>query len=117
MSHSCEWNVDFYFIIGYRIVTMLFRCESHGPPEGRVYKYLGKIEPKGYPDSALICGRDGCEESAVVYLNIGEFEEYQRQDRRIYRLQYSGHHIELSDNSRQLQEWEDAQDGSDALDW
>ena len=59
----------------------LVRCDKHGEPEGRVYKYATKKDPIGYPDTAAICGRKGCRNPGRLYLTEDEADEYRRGER------------------------------------
>lgn len=59
----------------------LCRClDDHSPPESD--DYIAYVEPLGYPNSALICGRpakknsDACEKIGVIWLNRKELEKY-----------------------------------------
>ncbi len=56
------------------------RCEYHSTkPE----KYTMFRLPIGYPDSAVICGREGCDQLARIFLTEAEGIDYQK-DQRIF---------------------------------
>jgi hypothetical protein len=71
---------------------MLQRCEGHttnGWPQEKEtgYTYVAAVEPVGYPDeTAAICGREGCEESALVFLDDRQYWRFQYRDERIFRI-------------------------------
>ena len=54
----------------------IVRCQDHPP---RNTHYAIAVKPVGYPDTALICGREGDEhgEMGWVYLLPDEHHEYQ----------------------------------------
>jgi hypothetical protein len=53
------------------------RCDKH-TPEGTKHEYTAFALPVGYPDTAAICGRVGCEEAARVWLTEAERAEHKR---------------------------------------
>lgn len=55
----------------------LARCEECGKPIGRNRKYFGNVEPLGYPNTALICGKKGCSNPGLIWLEAYEWKEYQ----------------------------------------
>lgn len=62
----------------------IVRCQDHPP---RTKNYEIAVKPVGYPDTALICGRDDENHDAVgwVYLLPDEYEDYQ-EGRRVFGL-------------------------------
>ena len=62
----------------------IVRCQDH-PPKNTNYEIA--VKPVGYPDTALICGRDIDDhiESGWVFLRPEEYEEYQAGE-RVFRL-------------------------------
>lgn len=62
----------------------IVRCQDH-PPQNTNYTIA--VEPVGYPDTALICGRNGEQHDEVgwVYLLPEEYKEYQN-GRRVFGL-------------------------------
>ncbi len=54
----------------------LIRCSQHGKPEGRTNKYVASVRPVGYPETAAVCGRKGCEEPGLVWLTTEEYVAY-----------------------------------------
>jgi hypothetical protein len=62
----------------------IVRCQDH-PPRNTNYEIA--VKPVGYPDTALICGRDGegHTESGWVFLRPEEYNEYQ-QGTRVFGL-------------------------------
>ena len=54
----------------------LARCKECGKPQGKTRKYIRTVEPVGYPDSALICGKKGCANPALIWLEAYEWTEY-----------------------------------------
>ncbi len=55
----------------------LARCRECGKPEGKTRKYIRNVEPIGYPNDALICGKKGCTNPALIWLEAHEWREYQ----------------------------------------
>ena len=41
-------------------------------------KYVKRVEPIGYPNTAAICGTAACEESGLVWLTDEELEQFNR---------------------------------------
>lgn len=62
----------------------IVRCQDHPP---RNTNYAIAVKPVGYPDTALICGREGSEHEEVgwVYLLPEEHNEYQA-GKRVFGL-------------------------------
>lgn len=62
----------------------IVRCQDHPP---RTHNYEAAVKPLGYPDTALICGRDddGHDEIGWVYLLPDEYEDYQ-DGKRVFGL-------------------------------
>lgn len=58
----------------------IVRCQDHPP---RNTNYAIAVEPVGYPDTALICGRDENDHDEIgwVYLLPEEYKEYQDGNR------------------------------------
>lgn len=55
----------------------LVRCDRHGTIRGIKHKYVGRMHPVGFPNTAAICGRLGCEEPGLVWLTQRELDAYQ----------------------------------------
>ncbi len=55
---------------------MLPRCEAHEPPNGTEYTYVAGIEPVGYPETAIRCGRKQCTKPALAFLTRDEYPDY-----------------------------------------
>ncbi len=53
------------------------RCERH-TPTGTKHNYRAYALPIGFPETAAICGRVGCEESARVWLTNDDQVAFQR---------------------------------------
>lgn len=64
----------------------LVRCvETHGRPTGRKHNYVMSVKPVGYPETAAICGREGCEYPGLVWLTETERAAY-RKGHRIFSV-------------------------------
>ena len=63
----------------------LVRCEQHGHPKGRSAEYIRSAEPIGYPDTAAICGLQGCDHPGLVWLTTDESQAY-ADEQRIFSL-------------------------------
>jgi hypothetical protein len=62
----------------------IVRCQDHPP---RNTNYAIAVKPVGYPETALICGREDSDHSEIgwVYLLPDEYEKYQ-SGRRVFGL-------------------------------
>ena len=58
----------------------LVRCKKH-PPNGRTRNYVAHVEPRGYPDTAAVCGITHCEEPGLFWLESEESEAYELGER------------------------------------
>ncbi|MHB1286757.1 MAG: hypothetical protein ACYCYP_09395 [Leptospirales bacterium] len=56
------------------------RCENH-PLSRSGGKYTTNMLPMGFPDSAVICGREDCEQVARIFLTEAENIDYQNGQR------------------------------------
>lgn len=68
------------------------RCkEKHSRPliERTQGKYVARIEPLNYPNTSVICRREGCTEPGLVHLVEKEWLAYQQKE-RIFGLFRSG---------------------------
>jgi hypothetical protein len=63
----------------------LVRCDRHRNPVGRTNRYVGRVRPPGYPQTAALCGRKGCEEPGLVWLTLEEQVAY-LQGARVFEL-------------------------------
>ncbi len=59
----------------------LVRCEKHGKPKGRTLTYVRSVKPLGWPDTAAICGRRGCEYPGLIWLTDQESQAYEKGQR------------------------------------
>lgn len=59
----------------------LSRCNKCGQPQGRRNNYVYSVEPLNYPNTSTICGRNGCNNPGLIWLNEKEYEEYQNRNR------------------------------------
>lgn len=64
----------------------LARCRKRGRPEGRTENYVVAAMPVGYPDTAAICGRAGCEQPALIWLTDCEKADYDNKRVRTFAL-------------------------------
>lgn len=61
----------------------LARCSTHGCPKGRggnIYRHE-PVKPVGYPETAAMCGRSGCEKPALIWLLENEYVRYEQGER------------------------------------
>lgn len=64
----------------------IVRCEKCGLQISRTKRdYVGKVKPRGYPETAAICGILKCEKPGMVWLEKHEFEEYEK-GQKIFRI-------------------------------
>lgn len=59
----------------------LGRCKECGKPKGRTSAYVLSREPIAYPNTAAVCGSKGCENPAIIWLNVQEADAYDRGER------------------------------------
>lgn len=53
------------------------RCDKCGRPRAnKPPEYVAQHPPVGYPESGVICGSKGCENSATIWLKADEEQEY-----------------------------------------
>lgn len=57
------------------------KCQSHGPPNGRVRSYVRSEKPAGYPNPAVICYMKDCENRAVIWLDAVAASKYDEGER------------------------------------
>lgn len=56
------------------------RCEAHRPFRTKI-AIAGAVRPLGYPETALICGSEGCREPAYIWLETDEMAAYEAGER------------------------------------
>ena len=68
----------------------LVRCKQCGvqkPGSGQYTRhYVGSVQPVGYPNTALVCGRPTCDRPGIIWLESSEEQEYQ-SGQRVFQLQ------------------------------
>lgn len=68
----------------------LSRClenDEHAWPNGHGGNvYVVHVLPIGYPTTSTICGRDGCQNPGVVWLNQAEADAYNNENQRIFQF-------------------------------
>lgn len=58
----------------------IVRCEeAHSPPNSNAY--VGYAFPVGYPNSSSICGRTGCRNQGLVWLEQVEINRFAQGER------------------------------------
>ena len=62
----------------------LMRCDDHAPT-GRDEPYVRRVQPMGWPDTALVCGQGDCKTAALIWLKQAEADAYVK-GRRIFKL-------------------------------
>jgi hypothetical protein len=73
----------------------LARCEQCGKPQPNKRHYVNARQPVGYPNTALICGRKGCHNPGLVWLEQREEQEYQ-QGTRIFSIPNAAAKLKLA---------------------
>lgn len=92
----------------------IVRCQDHPP---RNHNYEIAVKPVGYPDTALICGRNEKDHDEIgwVYLLPEEYDEYQ-DEKRVFGLwgpesSSSAAKVQVSDDIVQgLNKWTKTED-------
>lgn len=60
----------------------IVRCEECGKPTKNVTQpYVASVQPIGYPLTAALCGRKGCDNAGLVWLTDLENSKYLKGDR------------------------------------
>ena len=59
----------------------LVRCIDHGRPGGGKRTYVISVKPVGYPKTAAICGRSGCQRPGLVWLDEEDKRTYDNGER------------------------------------
>ena len=64
----------------------IVRCDVCGLDLSRTKRnYVTKLKPKGYPETAVICGLLKCRNPEMVWLEKHELEGYEKGE-RIFRI-------------------------------
>lgn len=54
----------------------IVRCERHSPPREVKRHYVARVNPIGYPDTGVICGRTHCDQPGFIWLEQSEKTAY-----------------------------------------
>jgi len=73
----------------------IVRCNEHPLKHAR-HTYLTSAEPVGYPDTAVICGRRGCDKAGLVLLNSRELDDY-NNGQRIFQIHTNTAQVKVTD--------------------
>ncbi len=57
------------------------KCQSHGPPKGRVRSYVRSEKPLDYPSHAVICYMRNCPNPALIWLDDVAASAYDKGER------------------------------------
>lgn len=72
-----EWPQRVTGRYGEEVSMALARCDRCGQPQGRGGNvYVQSHPPVGHPDSGVVCGREGCENPAMLWLLEDEQRAY-----------------------------------------
>lgn len=64
----------------------IVRCEKCGKPTRNVTRpYVASVQAVGYPKTAALCGRKGCENPGLVWLTSPENTKYLKGE-RVFRV-------------------------------
>ena len=75
----------------------IVRCDIHPLDMSRcTNNYVIIVEPIGYPETAVICGRPGCEKPGRVWLTDKEINQF-AEGKRIFSISNHATKIKLSD--------------------
>lgn len=75
----------------------LVRCEDHFPDEGgRGTDYVVAVEPVGYPETAVVCGRKDHNRPGYVLLDESEHELF-KQGQRVFEPHTNAVHVKVRD--------------------
>jgi len=60
----------------------IVRCEKHPVNLAQATnKYVKRVKPIGYPNTAAICGIGGCSEPGIIWITEEELDAYNRGER------------------------------------
>jgi hypothetical protein len=62
----------------------LMRCRSHAPVTA-AGKHIAAVQPIGFPQSALVCSSEHCEQPAFIWLEGAEKVDYD-SGTRVFRV-------------------------------
>lgn len=81
----------------------LARCEDCGRPEPPAFKekYCFVVDPLGYPNTALVCGRKGCSNPAHVWMDAVDAMTYQN-GQRVIDLPTDAAKVKVQNNGRYI---------------
>ena len=68
---------------------MEYRKAEHGGISGQA------VQPVGYPESAIICGRVGCTNPGLLWLEESEWRDYQQGERIFFIPGHAGVKIKV----------------------
>ena len=72
------------------------RCDKH-TPMGKTHDYRAYALPIGYPETAAICGRAGCEKPARVWLTKNDHAAFKRGI-RVFNIRAHAVKLRVSDD-------------------
>ncbi len=55
----------------------LVRCEHHGKPKGRTFRYVRSVKPVSWPETSAVCGLSGCERPGLIWITDLESIAYE----------------------------------------
>jgi len=62
------------------------RCQNCGKSTKNVKEvYKASVYPIGYPDTAVICGKEGCQFPGLVWLTAKDLSDYEK-GKRIFKV-------------------------------
>jgi len=77
----------------------LVRCEKCGRPQGTKRKYVQPVLPVGYPNTAAVCGRPGCDKPGLVWLDQNEWQAYQK-GQRVFEIPNRAMKVKVEPNKK-----------------
>jgi len=80
----------------------IVRCENHPVNLSLARnRYVRRVEPAGYPDSAAICGKIDCRQAGFLWLSEEEWQARQRGE-RFFEIHTQTAKIKASEKTRGL---------------
>lgn len=55
----------------------IVRCKKHSPPKEITRHYAQSVKPLSYPTTGVICGRHGCENPGLIWVEAKELKKYE----------------------------------------
>ena len=94
-------------------MALVVRCAEHGfPKRARHSEYVFVVEPHGGPNPIVHCGKRGCKNPGLVFMNVIDAMEYKRGTRTFKLPFHPAKQVTLEDGGEFLSEFSAGERGS-----